>query len=247
MSWYEKEKPTPFDSMDIEGLYFLDGKWVEQRSLGKDVVDKKLPRIAFPSGLSHSISPADNADYRLLVSIESSLLLPYQADPHDVLHLINENSAEHGYTARMLAANELAFRSKLGWGIKVTYDPDDYHMANIELFEWIFDNPAYDYLPDQIREKLPALYSQEAKGMDAEAIVKYFTPDAGWTWYASEFDGDDIFFGLVIGHEIELGYFSFSELSQVRGALNLPIERDLDYKPKTLKELQEYHYKQRYD
>jgi hypothetical protein len=56
---------------------------------------------------------------------------------------------------------------------------------------------------------------------------------------------DYLFFGLVIGFEIELGYFSLSELSQVRGALGLLIERDLHYEPKTLEALQRRHLAER--
>jgi hypothetical protein len=55
------------------------------------------------------------------------------------------------------------------------------------------------------REKLPPLYSREEKGLGAQAQVKFFTPDTNWTWYASEFDGEDFFFGLVSGFEVELG------------------------------------------
>jgi hypothetical protein len=60
-----------------------------------------------------------------------------------------------------------------------------------------------------------------------------------------DFDGDDILFGLVIGFEIELGYFSLSELQAVRGHWGLPIERDLYFEPKTLRELKEMHKRQR--
>jgi len=68
--------------------------------------------------------------------------------------------------------------------------------------------PIGEYLLDRVsREKLPQLYSGEEKGLDAIAQVKFFTPDSNWTWYASEFDGEDIFFGLVSGFEVELGYF----------------------------------------
>ena len=67
--------------------------------------------------------------------------------------------------------------------------------------------------------------------------VKYFTPDAGWTFYATEFDGRDTFFGLVDGQYKELGYFSLSELKSVRGPMNLPIERDLYWQPKKLEEI----------
>ncbi len=92
-------------------------------------------------------------------------------------------------------------------------------------------------LTKELRKKLPTLYSQEEKGLDAVAIVKFFTPDSNWTWYATEFDGKDTFFGLVDGFEKELGYFSLSELQNVKGALGLPIERDRYFIPKTLREL----------
>ena len=98
-------------------------------------------------------------------------------------------------------------------------------------------------LDQESREKLPELYANEELGLAAKALVKFFTPDANWTWYASEFDGEDIFFGFVIGLESELGYFSLSELESVRGPLGLPIERDLHFEPKTLKELRD-HYQQ---
>jgi len=100
-------------------------------------------------------------------------------------------------------------------------------------------------LDQESREKLPELYSGEEKGLDTLAQVKFFTPDAQWTWYASEFDGEDIFFGLVIGFEIELGYFSLKEMREVKGPLGLPIERDLYYNPKTLGELMERHRRER--
>jgi len=100
---------------------------------------------------------------------------------------------------------------------------------------------AYKLLPDEIRERLPKLYETEEIGLLAVAIVKFFSPDGGWTWYASEFDGEDIFFGLVDGFETELGYFSLSELQEIRGSLGLPIERDLYYQPKTLKALIDLH------
>ena len=88
---------------------------------------------------------------------------------------------------------------------------------------------------------MPPLYANEELGLDALVQVKYFTPDSNWTWYASEFDGEDILFGLVSGFEVELGYFSLSELESVRGPYGLPIERDLYFEPKTIRELRDYH------
>ncbi len=92
-------------------------------------------------------------------------------------------------------------------------------------------------LTQEIRKKLPPLYSQEELGGKAMVHLKIFTPDANWTWYATEHDGEDTFFGLVDGHEKELGYFCLSELKKVRGALGLPVERDLYWQPKTLEEI----------
>jgi hypothetical protein len=40
-------------------------------------------------------------------------------------------------------------------------------------------------LTNAIRKKLPALYSQE-QVEDPAVWVKFFTPDASWTWYATE-------------------------------------------------------------
>ena len=89
-----------------------------------------------------------------------------------------------------------------------------------------------DYRTEGIRKRLPELYSQsEKEAKDIKVIVKYFTPDSSWTWYAYEFDGKDTFFGYVKGIENEYGYFSLSELENVKGPYGLSIERDL-YFPK---------------
>lgn len=101
-------------------------------------------------------------------------------------------------------------------------------------------------LPKEICEILPPLYSQDGKGGKAVVYVKYFTPSSNWTWYATEGEpvldesGKEVdfkFFGLVEGHEKELGYFLLSELEEVRGPMGLPIERDLHFMPKTLDEI----------
>ena len=101
-------------------------------------------------------------------------------------------------------------------------------------------------LTQEIRRHLPALYAQDGKGGKAIAYLKLFTPDAGWTWWITEgsaindesgHEVDFQFFGLVEGHEKELGYFNLSELEEVNGPMGLPIERDLCFKPKTLAEI----------
>lgn len=87
---------------------------------------------------------------------------------------------------------------------------------------------------------LPALYSQDGKGEEAIAQVKFFDPCGSWTWYASEYDPEQrLFFGLIIGHETELGYFSQDELEAYRGPLGIGIERDLHWTPRPLRECRE--------
>jgi len=75
--------------------------------------------------------------------------------------------------------------------------------------------------------------------MEAIAHVKFFTPWAGWTWYATEFSPEDgIFFGLVIGFERELGEFALAELESATGPGGVPlVERDRYFSPTKLSQL----------
>jgi hypothetical protein len=111
-------------------------------------------------------------------------------------------------------------------------------------------------LTNGIKTILPALYSQEGVD-DPPVVLKFFCPWNQWTWYVTEgsevcgecsrYDCTDpahamrpkywLFFGLVRGHEVELGYFSLRELEEVRGPSGLRIERDLYWKPKPLSEV----------
>jgi hypothetical protein len=95
---------------------------------------------------------------------------------------------------------------------------------------------AHDLMPSWLAADVPALYSQEGIA-DPLVRVKLFTPDSSWTWYVIEYsavapDGTPrLCFGLVDGHEQELGYFSVDELESVTGPLGLHIERDLYWSP----------------
>lgn len=92
-------------------------------------------------------------------------------------------------------------------------------------------------LTQEILKQLPALYSTEQQS-DPLVIVKFFYPDFHWTWYAIEFDGQDIFFGYVDGDFAELGYFSLCELKQNHGKLGCTIERDRGFTPRPLSQVQ---------
>lgn len=68
-------------------------------------------------------------------------------------------------------------------------------------------------LTDELRARLPALYSQEAEA-DPVVYAKFFLPGTGWTWYVTEGspqEDDFLFFGFVVGLESEFGYFVLSE------------------------------------
>lgn len=96
---------------------------------------------------------------------------------------------------------------------------------------------AHTLMPPEIAAQIPPLYANEEKGEDAIALLKLFTPWTSWTWYASEYDpAERRCFGVVVGHERELGYFSIEELEGIKGPAGLTIERDLYWKPKPLKE-----------
>ncbi len=92
-------------------------------------------------------------------------------------------------------------------------------------------------LTKAILKTLPPLYSQDSKGEDAIARVKFFNPMGAGTWYASEFDPvEGLFFGVAIIQEREFGCFSLAELAEVRLPFGLKIERDLYFKPRPLGE-----------
>jgi hypothetical protein len=98
-------------------------------------------------------------------------------------------------------------------------------------------------LTKEIIKKMPKLYTHDGKPANQVPIaVKFFTPDANWTWYVTEGEqqanGDWEFFGLVDGMEKELGYFTLSELQAIRGKFGLPVERDKYFDNKTLADVQ---------
>ncbi len=93
-------------------------------------------------------------------------------------------------------------------------------------------------LTQALEKRFAQIGSQDGRGDEAIIVAKYFTPDSSWTWFATEYLPEERnFFGLVSGHEIELGYFNLDELASVRGPLGLPIERDLYWNECTVGEI----------
>ncbi len=171
--------------------------------------------------------------------------LPYFQNRDEAFEQANDIAEQCGYIARQVNDDILeVWGHDTGEHFYLHYDNEQKRMRDVTRppkEKRAEPRPKIPLLTDELKEKLPKLYENERKGLEALAQVKFFTPDSNWTWYASEYDGQDIFFGLVAGLEIELGYFSLSELEQIRGALGLPVERDRHFEPKTLKELREQH------
>lgn len=103
-------------------------------------------------------------------------------------------------------------------------------------------------LTEELKKQIPTLYSQENE-KDPMVICKFFDPTGSWTWYVIEGreEGEDyLFFGYVIGHEPELGYFTFNQLETAKQGIKgiqgaLPIERDLFFTPCRLSEVKAKH------
>lgn len=97
-------------------------------------------------------------------------------------------------------------------------------------------------LTQEIKKQLPKLYATEDVPQDnKEVICKFFNPCGAGSWYVvegEEQDGDFIFFGLVDLHEKEWGYFSLTELQNVRLKFGLGIERDIPFSKCTIGEIQ---------
>ncbi len=107
-------------------------------------------------------------------------------------------------------------------------------------------------LTEAIRKKLPPLDTSGTEEEGALVYAKYILPLTYWTWYVTEGsfideDGycdtdkpkvDFMFFGLVVGHDVELGYFSLKELQAIRGPVGVHVERVVNFNPVPLKEIQ---------
>ena len=202
--------------------------------------------MRFPSGKEYDLWEASNPKRIGVVHLFGEMDLPLASSRDEAFKAADYIAEQCGYIARRVGEDQLeVWGNDLGEHLLITYDNEAGRMADVLLIPDKGPKPPQPLLDEKSRENLPALYSNEEPGLDAPAQVKFFTPDSNWTWYASEFDGEDVFFGLVVGFEIEFGYFSLSELTAARGPLGLPIERDRYFEPKSLRELRDEHQAER--
>lgn len=242
MAWVENKTTTQFDQTPIEGLFFLSGNQLALELNREWVAGWKLPLLVFPSGAEFELWEGGDPESIGIIHLFGEMDLPL-GDTRDAAYQAAMDIAEQcGYFVTRVGNNRLeVWGHDTGEHLLIVYDEGAKRMVDVIPIKEIQSRPRLPLLDEESRRRLPPLYSTEETGLDAQAQVKFFTPDSNWTWYASEFDGNDTFFGLVVGHEVELGYFSLSELESVRGPLGLPVERDKHYQPASLRDLRDHH------
>ncbi len=237
MAWSSKEQPTPLNTFEIQGLHYLHGQTIDRKYHQNTFNGKAYPLIEFPSGLTREV--VDNPiSHRPFISIWRGLQLPYFSTRNEAYELASQFAEMYQLQVISSQDNLLSIFNKEGnRAYHLEYDNDHRRLSDIVL------RPIYamELLDGETRAVLPPLYANEHLGIKAIAPVKYFSPDSGWVWYPTEYDGVDIFFGLVSGFELELGYFTLGDLEAIRGPLGLPIERDLYYQPTDLETIQTWH------
>ena len=97
-------------------------------------------------------------------------------------------------------------------------------------------------LTKEILNKTPDISDGELKPEQVKITAKFFDPTGSFTWYLTEIDKNDknTCFGFVTSEFCphgELGYFTISELEEVKGPFGLGIERDKFFKSAILKDV----------
>ena len=93
-------------------------------------------------------------------------------------------------------------------------------------------------LTKALLKKLPNIGDNEKNNKEHIAHVKLFG-GSNWTWYITEYDPiKKLCFGFVEGLESELGFFSLTELEELKfPPFGLPVERDILFESTPIKEL----------
>lgn len=244
MPWHKKDQRTPVEYRPIPGLSFLIGDLFARRFQQRGLDGRKYATVTFPSGLTREVQTAMEPNDTPSVLLLGGLQIPLTRIEDASHQALVATVRAQGFAALPLDANTLLiWRPEAGEHFRVRYSGTallDIRRQEGEPGRATVARPM-ELLDAESRALLPPLYAGEKLGLKALAPMKFFTPDSGWTWYPTEFDGNDLFFGLVSGLDVELGYFSLGELEQVRGPLGLPIERDLDFTSQTLGALKRRH------
>ena len=94
-------------------------------------------------------------------------------------------------------------------------------------------------LPQELVEQIPGLYETEDTQLEDKVVFAHYFCGAA-DWYVCELDRET---GEMFGHcdlglgFPEWGYVRIQDLAELRGQFGLPVERELDFTPKTVREL----------
>ena len=95
----------------------------------------------------------------------------------------------------------------------------------------------FELINEQMANEIPALGATENQA-DPVARVKLSTSDGSWAWYPVELDRrTGACFGLIDGLEPHVGCFSLRKIQQLGSHLGVPVQRDVDFQPRSLTEL----------
>ena len=225
-----------------EAAKYMQGFSTVQKGKVGDMTAGLPPYDYTPAGSAYFEWYSDN-NGRIVIELDTNqvqlLTKPIPACESDPISRKNQTENMAEFMCGIAAACDIPENRAIATGNTVAVEQAKKAIANNKI-------RGMKLLPKEIREKLPALYSQDGKGGKAVVYAKYFAPSSSWTWLVLEGEpvlddsGSEIdfqFFGLVDGFEKELGYFNLSELESVTGPMGLPIERDLYFQPKTLEEI----------
>lgn len=234
MPWFSKEHPSLTSFFLIPGLQELHGDIVAKQYQERWVAKHKYPLLHFPSGITRELLYP--TEHPAQINVWGEINIPLELNRDDAYRYLQTAAEQFQYPHQIVSSGKdklIILNSEGNRGYHLQFDNEKRQLIDIvHVPTW-----AMEVLDGESRAVLPPLYSTEKLGDQVIAPIKLFTPDSNWSWYPTEFDGNDLFFGLVSGYEVEAGYFSLVELEEARGPLNLPIERDLYYVPKTLAEL----------
>src|SRR5690242_18052620 len=96
-------------------------------------------------------------------------------------------------------------------------------------------------LSDKLRDKIPPLYRTRAEA-DPMVWVRFFSPVLNWRWYVIEAEQVDrvlIFYGWMAHAAEPAGRLIRSDLASMRAYFGIVIERDTDFVPCPLSQVQQ--------
>ena len=94
-------------------------------------------------------------------------------------------------------------------------------------------------LTKKIKEQATKQYD-DGSDMEQMVVAKYFDPMGSWKWFLMNMHKDeDYCWGIVKGHEVEMGSFSMKELESIKLPFGLKIERDTLFEPMKASEVWE--------